>query len=371
VTTLEDRRAEVAAKLTRLRTQMAARQVDVAVLAHVANTAWITAGGATFVDEASDAGPSNIVVTADRAVVVTDRVEAPRLEAEEHFGDLGFTFAIEPWYARGGELATLVAGQRVGYDIQGAGVDLRADLRELRTLLQPTEQERLRANSQDAAHVMEDALRDIQPGTTTEFDISARLAAGCRLVGGTAVVNLVAADERIAGFRHPLPVGAPIQRMVMAVLCLRRAGLVTSITRLVHVGSLSDDLRQRALAVAEVDARLILGTQPGRTLGDMFALARDAYADLGFPDAIQEHHQGGSAGYLPREVLATPDNPMPIRVGEAFAWNPSVRGAKSEDTILLGATGPEILTTIADWPTWEIAVAGHTIARPAIKVLAQ
>jgi Xaa-Pro aminopeptidase len=370
VTMLEDRHAEVAAKLTRLRGLMAARQVDVAVLTHVANTAWITAGGATFVDEASDAGPSSIVVTADRAVVVTDRVEAPRLEAEEHLGDLGFTLAVDPWYARGGALATLLAGQRVGYDSQGVGVDLRADLRDLRTLLQPGEQARLRANSQDAARVMVDALREIEPGITTEFDISARLAAGCRLVGGTAVVNLVAADERIANFRHPLPVGAPIQHMVMAVLCLRRAGLVTSVTRLVHVGPLSADLRRRALAVAEVDARLILGTQPGRTMGAMFALARDAYAELDFPDAIQEHHQGGSAGYLPREVLATPDNPTPIRVDEAFAWNPSVRGAKSEDTILLSAAGPEILTITPDWPTWEITVAGQTIARPAIKEIA-
>lgn len=369
MTTLDDRRAEVAAKLVRLRSRMAARQVDVAVLTNIANTAWITAGGATFVNEATDTGPSSIVVTADRAVVVTDRVEAPRLEAEEHFGDLGFSFAVEPWYARGSELANLVAGQRVGYDSQEPGVDLRADLSDLRTVLQPTEQERLRANSQDAARVMADALRDIQPGQTTEFDISARLAAGCRLVGGTAVVNLVAADGRIASFRHPLPAGAPVQRYVMAVLCLRRAGLITSVTRLVHFGPLPDDLRRRALAVAEVDARLIQGTQSGRTLGDMFALARDAYADLGFPEAIQEHHQGGSAGYLPREALATPDNPTPIQIGEAFAWNPSIRGAKSEDTILLTDAGPEVLTVIPDWPTWHITVAGQTIARPAIKDL--
>jgi hypothetical protein len=49
-------------------------------------------------------------------------------------------------------------------------------------------------------------------------------------------------------------------------------------------------------------------------------------------------------GYASREVVATPDARQEIREGQAFAWNPSLEGAKAEETFLLGPDGPEILT---------------------------
>jgi antitoxin VapB len=98
----------------------------------------------------------------------------------------------------------------------------------------------------------------------------------------------------------------------------------------------------------------------------MFALAGEAYATEGFPGAAEEHHQGGSIGYHTREVLARPDAAVPIAMGQAFAWNPSLRGAKSEDTTLLTENGPELLTRIMDWPQWTMTVEGRMIARPAI-----
>ena len=39
------------------------------------------------------------------------------------------------------------------------------------------------------------------------------------------------------------------------------------------------------------------------------------------------------AGYEAREITATPTTDQPILMGQAFAWNPSIKGAKSEDTI--------------------------------------
>jgi len=34
----------------------------------------------------------------------------------------------------------------------------------------------------------------------------------------------------------------------------------------------------------------------------------------------------------------------------AFAWKPTVRGAKSEDTFVAGPDGPVPVTKTADWP---------------------
>jgi Xaa-Pro dipeptidase len=70
----------------------------------------------------------------------------------------------------------------------------------------------------------------------------------------------------------------------------------------------------------------------------------------GYADEWQRHHQGGPAGYEPREYVATPETLDPVGVGQVFAWNPSITGTKSEDTILVGEDGNEILTQIAGWP---------------------
>jgi Xaa-Pro aminopeptidase len=49
-------------------------------------------------------------------------------------------------------------------------------------------------------------------------------------------------------------------------------------------------------------------------------------------------------GYASREIIATPQTQQEMQVGQAFAWNPSVTGAKAEETFVLTETGPEVLT---------------------------
>ena len=51
---------------------------------------------------------------------------------------------------------------------------------------------------------------------------------------------------------------------------------------------------------------------------------------------------------------------------QPFAWNPSVPGAKSEDTFLITEAGAELLTATPGWPQVQVAVNGGTMDRPAI-----
>ena len=85
-------------------------------------------------------------------------------------------------------------------------------------------------------------------------------------------------------------------------------------------------------------------TRPGLTLADAFEECRRFYAEAGFPGGWRYHHQGGTTGYGSRETIATPDAHQEIRTGQAFAWNPSLEGAKTEETFVLGGDGPEVLT---------------------------
>jgi antitoxin VapB len=152
----------------------------------------------------------------------------------------------------------------------------------------------------------------------------------------------------------------------MLVLCGRRYGLVCSITRLVHFGPLPAEIRHKTEKTAQVDATFILNTTPGRTLGEIFELAQAAYARAGFEGEWRLHHQGGPAAYEPREYLATPGSLDSVAAGQAYAWNPSITGTKSEDTILVGEAGNIVISAIEGWPTITVEAGDQQIQRPSI-----
>ena len=68
----------------------------------------------------------------------------------------------------------------------------------------------------------------------------------------------------------------------------------------------------------------------------------------------------------PREYLAQPDGQEVVQVDQAFAWNPSLSGVKSEDTFLLTSAGREFLTVTGDWPYTRVSIENETIDRPSI-----
>jgi Xaa-Pro aminopeptidase len=360
-----ERSSEIATKLQRLRAVMAERGIATVVLRQLSNIAWLTAGASTYVNTATDTGPSTLLITHGSTYFITDAIEATRIEREEAIPSLGFTLTVEPWYERGSRLATMLTGDSIAQDGPGIGVDFSKELQDLRTHLQPEEVTRLRYVGAKAGEAIGETMLAIRPGMT-EYAIAGLLANACLARGGQAIVNLVASDERIFNFRHPLPTEKAVERYVMVVVCLRHQGLIASATRLVHFGPIPENIAERSRIVASVDAQMILGTRAGKTMGDMFELAKQAYQDAGYPTAISEHHQGGSTGYMTREVLALPGNPTAIDEFQAFAWNPSLQGAKIEDTILLGSNGPEIMTPTPDWPLVSITHNGQTVQRPAV-----
>jgi antitoxin VapB len=212
---------------------------------------------------------------------------------------------------------------------------------------------------------MHAAIREVRPGQS-EYEIAALLDRETFARGVQPIVNLIATDDRIYYFRHPLPTGKQLAKYAMLVLCGRKYGLVTSITRLVYFGQLPDDLRRKMVATASIDAAFIATTRPGRTLNEVFKRATDAYAMTGFTNEWHLHHQGGPAGYEPREWVVTPASTEVVTAGQVYAWNPSITGAKSEDTILVGSNNNEVLTAIPDWPMLLVEADGQNIPRPAI-----
>jgi antitoxin VapB len=346
-----------------------AHNIDGLLIKQVANFAWATDGAASYINTASSYGVGILLLTRDARHLVTNTIEAPRFEQEEGLKSAGWEFNVTPWYLPADTIEVLTKGLKLGADFVHPGaVDLSSELAIARSYLDEDEQARFRTLSKLCADAMEDAVQAIKPGMT-EYQIAGILDQAAYSRGAQPIVNLIATDERIYHFRHPLPTDKVLEKYAMLVLCGRKKGLVCSITRLVHFGSLPDDLRRKSEAVAFIDAAMIAATRPGATAADVFQTTVDAYARVGYPDEYQLHHQGGPAGYDPREFINTPAMDIPISVGQAYAWNPSITGCKSEDTILVGERGNEIMTAIHGWPSIPVEINGQTIARPAILVV--
>ena len=345
------------------------RQLDALLLQRVSSFAWATCGAASYVNTATTTGASSLLITRSDRYLITNNIEAPRLEQEECLAAQGWDFRVAPWHEANQALAPLTQGLKLGVDGAYPGaMDLAADVARLRARLTPEEGERFRTLGRLCAEAMNNAIHVIRPGQT-EYQIASFLARQTESLGAQAIVNLVATDARVYSFRHPLPTDKKLERYAMLVLCGRKWGLVCSITRLVHFGRLPDDLRRKAEATARVDATFVACTRPGQTLGQVFQRATAVYAETGFPDEWRLHHQGGPAGYEPREYLGNPASTDVVSVGQAYAWNPSITGTKSEDTILVGKETNEVLTAIPNWPTLNVTVNRQTIARPAILVM--
>ena len=240
-------------------------------------------------------------------------------------------------------------------------------LMECFSVLSEAEQERYRWLGTRSEEAIRAACLAVRPGMT-EFEIAGILSAEAHRREIWPALTLIAADNRLRKHRHPIATPNRVERCVMLVLCARRWGLIANLTRLVHFGPVPEDLKRRHRAVCTVDATFIHATRPGVAYGEIFRKGQAAYGEQGFPDEWRLHHQGGPSGYLGRIFLATPESKEVVHQGQSVAWNPSIAGTKSEDTILVHSTHNELITKAQEWPMIEVEVGDATYERPDILV---
>jgi Xaa-Pro dipeptidase len=278
----------------RLRELMDRRGLDALVLRRPANFAWFTGRADNRVDRVAPEGVADIVLDRDGEWVSTTVIEAPRMR-DEQVPEL--EVREHPWH----QVAGLPEG-RVGADLSLDGaLDVGGEIAVLRRTLDPDALARLRAVGSDAADALAEAAAAVEPGAS-EHEVASALAAACRRRDLWPSVLLVAADERIAMHRHPVPVGATIERRAMLVASAERGGLYANLTRFVELEEPDADLARRLEACGEILARMREeATRPGRSLAEAFGDCRRFSAEAGFPDEWRLHHQGGLTGYGSRE----------------------------------------------------------------------
>jgi Xaa-Pro aminopeptidase len=365
-----DRKQEHELKVTRVRRFLADEGLAGALFLSYGGFAWITCGGENHVNVGSDAGVAALVVTADDVRLFADNIELRRVQEEELIG-LDLPDREYPWWY--GSLMAAVRAQAPGGEVvadeplPGFRQFTSAELISLRNPLLPVEIERYRDLGEQVGVVLTHVAFHCRPALS-EHQLAGMLDKGLKDFGITPLVTLVATDERIETRRHPLPTAKALQKHAMLVISARRRGLCLSATRLVHFGEPDPELHRRHQACATVDAAFHHATRPGATLSKVFRAAQDAYAAVGFPDEWQLHHQGGPTGYAPRDAKAAPDCEGAVLLHQAYAWNPSIAGTKSEDTLLVLERGVEVLSRTPDLPSLTVEWGGEFYDRPDILV---
>ena len=312
------------------------------VLRRPANFAWYTGGADNRVDHASALGVAAVLLTAGTEHVLTDNIEAPRMR-EEVTSDLGVL--EHPWYVDPGDLIRdLADGSPVGADSPTErGRDVGEEISPLRYVLDAEALGRYRDLGAEATAAVSETAAAIDP-RTDEFEAAAILAAACRRRGMFAPVLLAASEDRFSRYRHPVPHGGPLGRRAMLVVCAERGGLYANLTRLVEFEAPDAQTARRQRACENILRRMREeATRPGRTLAAAFDDGRRFYDEEGFPEGWKDHHQGGLTGYASREIVAGPNTQHEIHPNQAFAWNPSLVGAKAEETFVLTDAGPEVI----------------------------
>ncbi len=327
----------------RLRETMNRLGLRAVLLGLPANFAWYTGGADNRVDHSDPLGVATLLATPEAEYVVTDNIEAPRMGEEE---TPNFEVVEHPWYEEAAPLYQELSGSAsLGADFPlECAWNVSEEIAPLRYVLDAEAIETYRRAGSQTSAAMEEAAASLSPGMT-EYEAAANLLAACRRRGLITPVVLVAADERIASYRHPIPRGTPIRHRAMLVVCAELGGLYVSLTRIVHFEEPDGDFERRQGACEEILRRMREeATRPGRTLADAFEDCKRFYIETGFPDEWRLHHQGGMAGYAAREIIAGPETLQEIQAGQAFAWNPSITGAKAEETFVLTNDGPEVIS---------------------------
>ena len=359
-------RDDFTAKVMKIREMLLEHNVSGIVIETQIGFSWLT-GGRGFIGLASEMACASILITGDGIYLITTNIEAPRIRDEEIAGLLDLiqikSFQWGNWSEKGNIIKELLKDGKYITDVA-----LSSQFHALRSQLSSFEILRYETLGKSSAEVVENICKSIKSGVT-EFEIAGDVSRELWKLGIEPITIMVAFDERIRNYRHPLPTDNKLKKYAMIVVCTRKWGLVASLSRIVSLGSISEELIAKHRAVTQIDTCFIENTRPGIPVKDIFGDVVARYEKTGFGEEWKLHHQGGATGYNARETIATLSSPEVVLLNQAYAWNPSITGTKSEDTFIVLEKENHIITHTGAYAYIENEYKGKKLLRPDILVL--
>ncbi len=359
---------EIKEKERRIRDFLQGNSLKGLLLKRQANFSWLTGGGLNLVGITTEFGAASLLITEQKKFVLSNNIEAPRMILEEGLEKQGFIIKIFPWHDEQEQaiVKELMDKGSLGSDVPFPEAKVMTEeIARLRYSLTLEEIERYRWLGEKVSYALEKTLMETQRGEK-ESGVVGRLCNELWRDRIDPVTLMAAADDRVTLFRHPIPSEKKIDQMLMVSVNARKWGLIVSLTRFIHFGKVSEELRKKYEANVFIDCTFMAHTKPGIPAGEVLDRGIKAYKKMGFPVEWKLHHQGGSIGYTGRDYRVNFETPDIIQENQAFTWNPSITGTKSEDTILATSEGPEPITKPVIYPTLTMEAEGIRFIRPDI-----
>lgn len=366
---INGRRQEINGKITKLRGVMGEKKLDGIYISKQEHFAWVTAGGDSIVTRFVEDGICAIFITKYGQYFICNNIETQRMIDEEYLDQLGFEGKGMWWYEnRTMEYVRELIGENGAFaaDIPLPGSsDANPILREFEKILTENEISRYVHLGAIFSETIESYMATIKPGDS-ELEIAGRLGARMWENGLEPVLFLIATDDRIYKYRHPIATEKKLEKYLMISCNARYKGLVTKITRMLHFGKIPQDLQDQYRNTVEIENAMAAATKPGVDEIVPYNIAVKMYEDFGYHEMWKVHHQGGPQSYTNGFYLITPTAHNIIKLHQCYGYNPSITGTKTEDGFVVTEEGPLFITYPVSFPALNSEMDGIKFNRPGI-----
>lgn len=362
----KEKNNEIDIKHARICKLLKSNKLDGLLLSRQSNFKWFCCGNLNDVIKNEDISLVYLFVSSTKRYLIATNSDASRVMEEELEG-LGFELILYNWYD------STYNDVLKKLDVKNAGADfmcnnlkyMHTEISEIRAMLTEPEIKRYEKMCLEYRSILTDYCKCLKPNQT-EKEVAAGLIAECAEKNIRLNVLMVGSDERISLYRHPCATDKKIKKYVLIATVAEREGICANVSRSIHFGSAPAGLLKKQDAVNQVRVIYQSFSVPGNTLGELIEIGKKAYADMGYPGEWQNHLQGGISGYAPLEFMALENSNIIINTNNVLSWNPTVRGAKSEDPILITSDGPAQFTIDINWPNKEYSSGTKSFECPLI-----
>lgn len=366
---------EINYKIELLKKFLSENNIGGILFTQVRNVNWITAGLANNqIVLNKDIGAASLLIMKDgKKYLLCNGAESGRL-MDETLKELGYELKFFNWFESNsvkdlrGEIIKQIAGTAsIGSDIDFPNtINIANKFKPLRFSFTEAEIKRYRWLGEQTTLAVAEVCKKIKPNMN-EFEIEAITAAELRSRGILPTVLLTSVDGRIYKYRHALPGGEALKNYAMINVVAEKWGMPIAVTRFVFFGNkIPDDLKNKLEKTAIVNAHYQEASKVGVDVNNIWEACKLWYSEVGFNEEWKLHHQGGAIGYDDREYVIWQDNHQLIQINQPFAWNPTITGAKVEETMIVTKDGFEVVTKSKDWPMIIVQLNGKKYPQPSI-----
>jgi len=356
-----------AKKRERLRSWLGQNGYSGVIISRRDNFAWLTAGGDNRVLNNTELGAGHLVITPECQYLVAYTMDGRRL-LDEQAHHQGYELVELHWYEGDPRTKALeLAGGRAAADTNFAGAtELNETIGHLHFPLHEFEIIRLRWLGKQTGEIIEQISSWVQPGMS-EINIAREMHAAFIQAGIDLDVLIVGCDERIFGYRHPLPTEKTLKRYLLLHPAARRWGLHANVSRSLHLGSPPEEVKQAYNAAVTIESRILSLLKPGMKFSEILENQKEWYGRLGFTDDWKYHFQGGPTAYQVADPVRCQTDTA-VQENQAFDWFITVTGAKVEELTLLTHNGVELASSSPAWPGIPVKTDSATIMLPDLYV---